>query len=439
MANRGKTLTGLLLLTLLLAAPGVLAGPKIDSWRTANGARVLFVAAPDLPMVDIRVIFDAGSARDGATPGVSRLTNGLLTEGAGEWDATEIAERLESVGAELDSGALRDMTWVSVRTLSEKEALEVSVDTVATIIGKPSFATDALERNRQMMLAGLLRLEQSPGEVARRRFFQEVFREHPYAIHSGGTKESIAALSRDDVGAFHRRFYVAANAVVALVGDLTREQAEKLADRLTAQLQVGEHAPELPQVSMLNSAEEVRIPFPSSQSHILLGQPGMQRGDPDYFPLYLGNHILGGNGLVSILAEEVREKRGLSYSVYSYFAPMRTQGPFVIGAQTQNAKVAETLTVLRTTLTRFMDQGPSAQELEAAKKNITGGFPLNIASNGKIVEYLGMIGFYELPLDYLDTFVDNVNRVTADQIKEAFRRRVQPDRLVTVIVGGEAD
>ncbi len=439
MVNKGRTVLGLLLL-ILLAAQNVLAGPKIDAWHTANGARVLFVAAPDLPMVDIRVIFDAGSARDGKMPGISRLTNSLLTEGAGEWDATEIAERLESVGAELDSGALRDMAWVSVRTLSEKEALGVSVDTVATVLGKPGFAADALERNRQMMLAGLLRLEQSPGKVARRRFFQEVFQEHPYATHSGGTKESLQGLSQDDVRAFHRRFYVAANAVVAIVGDLTREQAEKLADRLTTQLQAGEHAPELPQVRALKTAGEVRLPFPSSQSHIFMGQPGMRRGDPDYFPLYLGNHILGGNGLVSLLSEEVREKRGLSYSVYSYFAPMRTRGPFIVGAQTQNAKVAETLEVLRATLTRFIQQGPSAQELEAAKKNITGGFPLQIASNGKIVQYLGMIGFYELPLDYLDTFVDNVNRVTSDQIKEAFQRRVQPDRLVTVIVGGgEAD
>jgi zinc protease len=436
MVSRGKITAGFLLsLLLLLLVQGAVAGPKIQSWNTANGAKVLFVAASDLPIVDMRVVFDAGSARDGATPGISHLTNGLLTEGAGDWDANRIAERLESVGAELGSGALRDMGWVSIRTLSEPKALATSVETMATILGKPTFAEDALERNRQMMLAGLERLEQAPGKVAKRRFYKEVFGDHPYGVHGGGTRESLAGFSTDDLRAFHRRYYVAANAVVAIVGDLDRKGAEELAERLTAQLQRGEHAPELPQVAALGAGKEVRETFPSSQSHIFLGQPGMKRGDPDYFPLYVGNHILGGSGLVSLLAEEVREKRGLSYSVYSQFSPMRVPGPFVMGAQTQNAKADEALQVMRHTLNRFVEQGPTAEELDAAKKNITGGFPLRIASNSDIVSYLGMIGFYGLPLDHLDTLVAKVNRVTTEQIKDAFRRRVHPDRLVTVVVG----
>jgi zinc protease len=436
MHNKVKIAAGLLL-PLLLLVQGAVAGPKIESWNTANGAKVLFVAAADLPIVDMRVVFDAGSARDGTTPGISHLTNALLTEGAAEWDANQIAERVESVGAELGSGALRDMGWISIRTLSEPKALEISTDTVAAIIGRPMFTKDALERNRQMMLAGLRRLEQSPGQVAQRRFFKEVFGDHPYGIHSGGTQESLSGFSQDDVRAFHRRYYVAANAVVAIVGDLDRKQAVELADRLTAQLQPGEHAPMLPHVSPLEKGVEIRKPFPSSQSHILLGQPGMRRGDPDYFPLYVGNHILGGGGLVSLLADEVREKRGLSYSVSSQFSPMRVPGPFVMGAQTQNAKVEEALQVMRTTLRRYIEQGPTAEELDAAKSNITGGFPLRIASNSDIAAYLGMIGFYDLPLDHLDTLVAKVNRVTAEQIKDAFRRRLHPDRLVTVVVGND--
>jgi zinc protease len=432
MVNKLKTAGAVLLLLLM---QGAVAGPEIQSWETANGAKVLFVATDDLPIVDIRVVFDAGSARDGATPGISHLTNALLTEGAGEWDANRIAERVESVGAELGSGARRDMGWVSVRTLSEPKALATSVETMAAIIGRPTFADDGLERTRQRMLANLRRLEQSPGKVAKRRFYKEVFGDHPYGIHGGGTQESLTALSGEDVRAFHRRFYVAANAVVALVGDLDRKQAEEIAERLTAQLQPGEHAPKLPAVAGLQAAREVRLPFPSSQSHLFVGQPGMQRGDPDYFTLYVGNHILGGSGLVSLLAEEVREKRGLSYSVYSYFSPMRVPGPYIMGAQTQNAKAQEALQVMRDTLTRFIERGPTTEELEAAKKNITGGFPLRIASNSNIVEYLGMIGFYDLPLDHLDTFVAKVNRVTTEQIKDAFRRRVHPDRLVTVVVG----
>jgi zinc protease len=167
-----------------------------------------------------------------------------------------------------------------------------------------------------------------------------------------------------------------------------------------------------------------------------MGGPGMSRRDPDYFSLYVGNHILGGGGLVSRLNEEIREKRGLSYSVYSYFSPMRRKGPYVLGLQTRNDQVGQALEIARETVKRFIKEGPTAEELEAAKKNITGGFPLRIDSNAEIVEYIAMIGFYGLPLDYLDTFSANVEAVTREQIRDAFRRRVVPDRMVTVVVGG---
>jgi zinc protease len=162
----------------------------------------------------------------------------------------------------------------------------------------------------------------------------------------------------------------------------------------------------------------------------------MRRGDPDYLPLYVGNHILGGSGLVSRISDEVREKRGLSYSAYSYFVPMRVAGPFTLGLQTRNENRAEALAVLRQTLARYVGEGPTDEELLAAKKNITGGFPLNIDSNSDILGYIAMIGFYGLPLDYLDTFNQRVEAVTAAQIRDAFARRVHPERMVTVTVGG---
>ena len=162
----------------------------------------------------------------------------------------------------------------------------------------------------------------------------------------------------------------------------------------------------------------------------------MARQDPDYFALYVGNHILGGNGLVSTLSQEDREKRGLSYSVYSYFLPMRAPGPFLMGAQTRNDRAEETLSVMRQTLSRFIEEGPDEQELDAAKRNLTGGFPLRVASNQKIVEYIAMMGFYDYPLDYLDTFVDKVNAVSAQDVKRAFRARLDPSQLVVVTVGG---
>lgn len=380
----------------LLALP-LFAGPKIESWHTSNGAKVMYVHAPDLPMLDVRVVFDAGSAHDDGHPGLAVLTNSTLTDGAGDWDADQIAERIAQVGAKLDIDALRDMAYVSVRTLTQPKALETAVETLSTVLAEPTFEADDLERNRAAMLASLKREQQNPGSVARKTFLTQVFGDHPYASHSGGTPESLQAMTRDMLVNYHKTYYVARNAVIAMVGDVDRAQAEKLAERIVHGLPSGEHAPALPPVADLGKGAVEQIAFPSSQSHIMMGQPGMYRGDPDYFVLYVGNHILGGGGLVSILSDEVREKRGLSYSVYSYFSPMRQKGPFLVGAQTQNARVDEALEVMRDTIRAFIDQGPTEAQLTAAKQNITGGFPMDISSNSKIVGYLAMLGFYDLP------------------------------------------
>ncbi|MEJ2621399.1 MAG: insulinase family protein [Candidatus Thiodiazotropha sp.] len=228
---------------------------------------------------------------------------------------------------------------------------------------------------------------------------------------------------------------MAKNAVVAIVGAVDQDQAKDIAEAVVGGLPSGEAMPPLPDVPSLDQGVVKQISFPSTQSHLYLGQPGLKRGDPDYFPLYVGNHILGGSGLVSLLSEEVREKRGLSYSVYSYFIPMRQLGLFQVGLQTKNEQADEALRVVKDTLQRYITEGPTDEELQAAKQNITGGFPLQIASNGKVVSYLAMIGFYDLPLDYLDVFVDKINSVSKQQIRDAFRRRVDSEHLVRVQVG----
>jgi zinc protease len=169
----------------------------------------------------------------------------------------------------------------------------------------------------------------------------------------------------------------------------------------------------------------------------MIGAPGIRRDDPDYFTLFVGNYILGGGGFVSRITEEVRQKRGLAYSAYSYFAPLQARGPFIIGMQTRRDQADEALAVLRDTLREFVSKGPTEQELQAAKQNIVGGFPMRIDSNRKIHDYLRLIGFYDLPIDYLETFVANIERVTVADIKAAFARRVDPDRLVTVVVGAD--
>jgi zinc protease len=245
---------------------------------------------------------------------------------------------------------------------------------------------------------------------------------------------SVTALSRDQVKGFWERHYVGRNALVAIVGDLDRAGAERVARALVGALPSGEPQPPLPAVEAPVSAR-TGLDHPSTQTHLLMGAPAITRLDPDYFPLYVGNHALGGSGLVSLLAEEVREKRGLSYSVYSALVPMRAEGPFFIGLQTRNEQAPEALEVALQTLGRFLDQGPSEEDLDAAKRNLTGGFPLRLDSNRKILGQLTAIGFYRLPLDYLETFTAKVNAVGREDVREAFRRHVTLDRLATVLVG----
>jgi zinc protease len=424
-------------LALVVAAPAW-AAPKIHHWTEANGARVYFVAARELPMLQVSVVFDAGAARDPAGKnGLAFMTNALLEDGAGELDADAIATTLEGLGAQLSHDSQRDMAMLGLRTLVDAPLRSRALAVMARILAEPSFPEDVLERERRRALVGLKQQQQSPGGLASKRFYEVLYRGHPYAADPAGTERGLNAITRDDLVDFHRRHYVGNNAVLAMIGDVSVGTARKIARRLVGGLPAGEPAPPLPPVPALGPNGGIdRTQHPSSQSHIFLGEPGLTRDDPDYFPLYVGNHILGGSGLVSRISEEIREKRGLSYSAYSYFIPMRQQGPYILGLQTRNDQRDEALKVLRATVRDFVDHGPTAEELEAAKKNITGGFPLRIDSNRKIADHLAVIGFYRLPLSYLDDFIPKVEAVTVEQIRDAYRRRVDPDRMVTVIVGG---
>ncbi len=434
MSRRAAALTALAMLLAPVAAPAL---PAIQTWTLANGARVYFVPARDLPMVDVRVVFDAGSARDGAHAGLARLTNTLLADGAGDLDADQVATRFDALGVRFGSGALRDMAWVSLRSLSEKETLDAAAALVARVLTAPRLAPADFRRERARMRVARKAAEQSLGEVAERAFYRALYGSHPYAHPPGGTARSLAAITRAEVLRFHRRYYAGRNAVVAIVGDLDRDGARALARRVAGALPAGAPAPPLPAVPA-PAARTVEIRRTSTQTHVRIGTVGMRRGDPDYFALYVGNHVLGGGGLVSRLSQEIRERRGLSYSVYSYFVPMHRRGPFVMGLQTRNGQAREAVSLLRAGLRRFVADGPTEAELAAAKENIIGGFPLRIDSNADIVEYLAMIGFYRLPLDYLQTFPQRVRAVTRAAVRDAFRRRVDPQRLVTVVVGGGA-
>jgi zinc protease len=434
--NHGSLIFHLSALILLFQSTAIaVAAPVIQHWETKNGARVYFVPAPELPMVDVQVIFDAGGSRDGNNGGIAQLTNNLLDDGAGKLNADQIAERFEGVGAQFGASSFRDMAVTSLRSLTDPPLLQPALETYALLLRDPTFPTTSFERVRNQMLIALQAEQQSPGDIASKAFYKAMYADHPYASPVLGTNESLNVLGRGDAVAFHKRYYVARNAVIAIVGAVDLTAAEALANTLVSGLPAGEAPPPLPEVPPLTNAQTIHVDYPSTQTHVLIGHPGMTRDDPDYFALYVGNHILGGSGLVSRISEEVREKRGLSYSASSYFIPMRDKGPYTLGLQTRNDQADEAINVLRATLRQFIDEGPTGKELKASKQNITGGFPLRISSNSKIVENISAIGFYNLPLDYLDTFNDHIDAVTIEQIKEAFKHRVHPDKMVTVTVG----
>ncbi len=431
--------TRVLALALVVLTGTAQALPAIKTWQTEKGAKVLFVEASELPMVDIRLVFDAAAARDGDQPGLATLTNDLLDQGADGLNADAIARGLEQRGAKLGAGSERDMAWLSLRSLTDPKLLEPSLALFGKVLAKPDFPEADFKREQKQMLIGLQYEKQKPGAIASRTFYSKLYGDHPYGSHPSGTVKSVKALRVADLRAFYKRYYVARNATVVIVGKLTAAQAHKIASRLADSLPEGSKPSPLPPVAALEKADEVLIKFPSRQSHVLVGQPGLRRKDPDYFPLYVGNHTLGGSGLVSRISDEIREKRGLAYSAYSYFIPMKEQGPFMLGFQTRNDQRDEALKVLRDTLKKFVAEGPTKKELKASKNNIISGFPLRVASNSKISEYLAVIGFYDLPLDYLNTFTDKVKAVTREQIRDAWKRRIHPDKMVTVVVGGAVD
>ncbi|HEX5055158.1 MAG TPA: pitrilysin family protein [Gammaproteobacteria bacterium] len=424
----------IILLFLVVEVPAF-AVPKIGSW-TENGARVLFIEAHELPIVDVRIVFSAGAARDGDKPGLATLSNSLLMSGAGGMNADTIALRLESVGAAAGTESLRDMAIVSMRSLSDPDKLEVMTEVMRAVLTQPTFPAADLERERKQLLTTLEFKKQQPEEVAEEAFYKLLYGAHPYGSPAQGTPESVSALTREQIVDFYRRYYVAQNAVVAVVGDMQESGARELVKNLIGALPAGEAPAPIPEVTPLTQALRQHIDMPTVQTHVLVGQPGVTRDDPDYFPLYVGNHILGGSGFESRLMDDIREKRGLAYSVYSYFLAMARPGPFIAGMQTRNEQAANALGLMNADIKRFIEEGPTAEELQKAVQNITGGFALRIDSNKKLVEQLAVLAFYGLPLDYLDTFNDRVRAVTVESIHDAFRRRLDASRMVTITVGG---
>lgn len=434
---RVKTMRFLMLGVFLLAGvSSAEAVPEIQNWSTPSGGRVLFVPTEGLPMLDVRMVFDAGSARDGREFGIAALTAGMLDSGAGALDADTIAERLDAIGAILSSGASRDSAHVALRTLTDPPKLKEALEVFETVISQPRFESKDFEREKNRILLGIQQKGEDPGEISEMAFMKALYGEHPYAHPVEGVKETVEKLKASDLARFHKDAYTRGNAILVMVGQVTRPEAEAIAVQVYARLPEGAPKPALEDPAPLSGSETVTTAFPSEQTHVYSGVLGLKANDPDYFPLVVGNHILGGSGLVSRIMEEVREKKGLAYSAFSYFLPMRVQGPYQMGLQSKNASAREATEIAIKTLREFVDKGPTDKELDAAKKNIIGGYVLRLDSNAKLIGEVAAIGFLGRPLNWLNRYTAQVEAVKREDIQRAFKARIDPDRLKTIMVGG---
>lgn len=421
---------------LLLAAPFSYANPiQIESWETSKGTKVLFVPSNHLPMVDFQISFRAGSAYDGALHGLAELTNNSLNAGAGAMNVNQIAENFDQAGAIYTNSVTRLSSNIHLRSLIAPEPFRKALDTYVAILSHPTFPVNEINKLRVQQLTAIRYEQQLPNKVVQDNFLATLYANTPYAHSIHGSEQTIQAITPENLKAFYQQYYSAKNAVLSIVGDLSLNDAKTIAEKISASLQTGIQQPFPAESAVKSQPSKQVIAFPSEQTHIILGNLGITENNPDYFKLIVGNYILGGGTLVSRLNEEVREKQGLSYTISSDFLAAPFKGPFSIYLQTANTQASKALSITQQVLTKFIAQGPTEAELESAKAFLVGSFPLRLDNNSKLLDNIAYIGFYNLPLNYLDTYVDAIKQVNADQVRQAFQKQFTNNPLITIIVG----
>ena len=419
---------------LVAYAGSVQANFEIKHWTTNKGVQVYHVHQSELPMVDIELIFDAGSARDGEHYGLARLVTELLAYGADGMSADQITTAFDSIGAQYDTDTGRDATSISLRTLTSQ--LQKSTELLTAIVSAPDFSEQTLEQVKTRTLTAIRKQAQEPNAIAAIALYKALYGDHPYGHPRIGLEQTVSAISRADVKDFYDKYFTASNMQISIVGDINSAQAEQLADNLTSKLAIGTKPPPIPLAEQASGYDEIRIPFDSKQAHVYIAQLTIGFKDPDYFPLYVGNHILGGGGFGSRLLEEVRVKHGYAYSAWSYFVPQRMRGPFIVGFQTRIDQADDALALARKLIAEYIEYGPSEDELKLSKQHIKGSFPLRVGSNAQISNWIRRIIVEKLELDYTDTFAEKTEQVSREQIIGRFKKHIHPDRMIAVIVGG---
>ena len=440
--NRGLWLV-ILTLGLIHSAYAILPIEKLDSYK---GAKVFLVQTKALPMVDIEISIDAGDRYDPSNKsGLADMAAGLMNYGArgdkGVWTEAQIADEIADLGASIGVSAGGERTIIRIRSLSRKDLRDRAVQLAATMLSSPLYDAKILEREKQRSITNLLEAETKPEFVLDRRFKKSVYGNYP--LGNSPSVKSVSSVTVSDLMQFHKTFYRGDRIIISIVGDVDRTQAAEIAQLLLKKLpQSGPAIAALPTLRRSPieglSEREIQIPFDSQQAHIVMGMTAIERNNPDYFPLLVGNYVLGGGGFVSRLMSEVREKRGLAYSVFSYFAPGKDTGIFQAGLQTKNDQGTLALEVLSSTIAKFIADGPAVSELLAAKSNLVNGYPLRIDNNRKLLDNVSSIAWNDLPIDTMEIWTKQVEAVTLEQVTAAFQKYLAMDRMKIVVLGAKS-
>lgn len=426
-----------LVLTAALTAALPACAIDIQRWRTEDGAAVLLVERHENPIVDISVAFKGtGSAADPqGKSGTADFAAALLTNGTKQLDEEAFNARSEDLAIRISSAADAEGSSVTLRSLSRAKTLRPAIGLLRDSLASPRYDGHVFKRTQGQAIIGLKQQLSSPDFIAARAASRLNYSGHPYSASAYQTEQTLRTVTPEDIKAFHRTHYARNNAVVSIVGDINKQQAEKLVREILRDLPAKNQASAtIPPVNP-RAAQTDKQPFAGKQSQILLTMPLIKRDDPDYYALVLGNYVLGGGGFDSRLMKTLRDEKGYVYGASSSLTPLRESGPITIGFATEKANAADALATAKQVLADFIRSGPTEAELQQAKDNITGSFPLRFDTNSKLLGYLNVIGFYDLPSDWLDQYPKKITALSTRDVASAWQRRVKPENMNVVIVG----
>ena len=427
-------IVGLLAIVALLIPSSKAQAMKIQVVKSPGGITAWLVEEHSVPLIALRFAFEGGTAQDPeGKEGLSNFLAGMLDEGAGDLTAKQFQERVEEIAMRMSFEDLRDAFYGSFETLTENRDKAAAL--LALALGKPRFDADAVERVRGQLQASLAYAARDPNRVASEQWAAMAFPNHPYGRPATGTPASIKGITREDIAGFWSRTFARDNLRVVAVGDIDAATLAGLLDRvfgtLPAKAQLKTVAPVEPAAVDNQKIIEMAVP----QSVARFGLPAMPRKDKDFITAFVLNTILGGGSMSSRLYEEVREKRGLAYSVHTSVQPYKQTSIFAGGVATKNEEIAQSLDVIRAELARFAAEGPTEKELADAKSYLTGSFALRFDSNAKIANQLLWIQQEELGLDYVDRRNGEIDAVTLADVKRVAKRLFDGKELIVTIVG----